>query len=231
MSADDASERTISIRQLKALYKGYPLRIDEQVAVGGVVVGTDRYGELHNQLVVQDHTGGVVFSIDNSRLYETYSVGDSLHINCCGLTLGAYGHSVRVGDAPQGDGYQTSPIDWTLWQDIATHCGCGREPKSLRLAAIGELAPHHISTLVRLDRVRFVEAGEPLAVKGESQNRHLVSAESPNPTDTLEVRASGYSDFYDLVLPAGSCSVVGIAGYFHNGYQLVITSPDNIVKQ
>ena len=224
-----AAERTLSIKALKSLYRGFPVRITEQVVVKGVVVGTDHYGELYHQLVLQDHTGGVVFSIDNSRLYETYSIGDSLRVNCSGLTLGGYGHSVRVGDAPQGDGYQTSPIDWTLWNSLVEHCGVGREPKAERVT-IEAIGPEHISTRVRLDGVRFVEAGESLADKGTSVSRHLVSATEETPTDTLAVRASGRSDFYDTLLPAGSCSVVGIMGYFHDDYQLVITSPDNIVE-
>ena len=230
-SAGESGEEVqrLTIRALKSLYQGYPVRITEQVAVEGVVVGTDRYDELYHQLILQDHTGGVVFSIDNASLYETYSVGDSLRVGCCGLTLGGYGHSVRVGDAPQGDGYQTSPIDWTLWCSLVEHCGVGREPKPERVE-IGAIGPQHISTLVRLDGVRFVEAGESLADKGVAVSRHLVSATQTEPTDTLVVRASGRSDFYDMLLPVGPCSVVGIAGYFYDDYQLIITSPDDIVS-
>lgn len=228
----EPSERTLSIRALKALYRGYPVRITEQVVIEGVVVGTDRYGELYHQLILQDHTGGIMFSIDNARLYETYSLGDSLRVRCCGLTLGAYGHSVRVGEAPSGDGYETSPIEWPQWCSLVEHCGVGTEPRAERLESIASLGPQHISTLVRLDGVRFVEGGEPLGVKGEGISRHLVSATATEPpTDTLEVRASGHSDFHDIILPTSACSVIGIAGYFHNSYQLVITSPDDIVER
>ena len=228
--SEDRSEvdKTLSIRALKLLYRGYPVMITEQVAIEGVVVGTDRYDELYHQLMLQDHTGGVVFSINDARLYETYSVGDSLRVGCCGLTIGGYGHSVRVGDAPQGDGYQTSPIEWALWCSLVEHCGVGHKPKAERVE-IGALDAEHISTSVRVDDVRFVEAGEPLADKSGAVSRHLVSATQAEPTDTLVVRASGRSDFYDMLLPAGPCSVVGIAGYFHDDYQLLITSPDDIV--
>ena len=221
-------DKTLSIRALKSLYRGYPVRITEQVAVEGVVVGTDRYDELYHQLILQDHTGGVVFSINDARLYETYSVGDSLRVGCCGLTIGGYGHSVRVGNAPQGDGYQTSPIEWALWCSLVEHCGVGHKPKA-EMVEIGALGAEHISTIVRVDDVRFVEAGESVADKGVAVSRHLVSATQAEPTDTLVVRASGRSDFYDMLLPAGPCSVVGIAGYFHDDYQLLITSPDDIV--
>lgn len=228
----EPTEHTTSIRALKALYRGYPVRIAEHVVVAGVVVGTDRYGELYHQLILQDHTGGIMFSIDNARLHETYAVGDSLRVNCCGLTLGAYGHSVRVGEAPSGDGYETSPIEWPQWCSLVEHCGVGAEPRAERLESIASLGPQHISTLVRLDRVRFVEGGEPLGVKGEATSRHLVSATATEPpTDTLEVRASGHSDFHNITLPTSACSVIGIAGYFHNSYQLVITSPDDIVER
>ncbi|MBQ5669771.1 MAG: hypothetical protein IIV29_03685 [Tidjanibacter sp.] len=228
-SAGESGEvERISIRELKSLYRGYPVRITEQVVVEGVVVGTDRYGELYHQLMLQDHTGGVVFSINDARLYETYSVGDSLRVGCCGLTLGGYGHSVRVGDAPQGDGYQTSPIDWTLWCSLVEHCGVGHKPKAERVE-IGAIGPQHISTIVRVDDVRFVEAGESVADKGVAVSRHLVSAIEEEPTDTLVVRASGRSDFYDMLLPAGPCSVVGIAGYFHDDYQLLVDSPDRVL--
>ncbi|MBR3853021.1 MAG: hypothetical protein IKM41_00500, partial [Tidjanibacter sp.] len=56
-AVDEESPRTVSIRTLKSLYAGYPVRITETLEVRGVVVGTDRYGEQSGQLVVQDHTG------------------------------------------------------------------------------------------------------------------------------------------------------------------------------
>ena len=226
----EPAERTLSIRALKALYQGYPVRVAEQVVVSGVVVGTDRYGELYHQLLLQDHTGGVIFSIDNPRLYESYSVGDSLRVRCCGLTLGAYGHSIRVGCAPEGDGYETSPIGWAQWCSIVEDCGVGAEPQAERLEEISSLGPQHLSTLVRLDGVRFVEGGQTLTVDGAPTSRHLVGAnDTEPPTDTLIVRASSRSDFADILLPEGECSVVGIAGYFYNAYQLTISSPDHIV--
>ncbi len=227
-SGAEGTEETLSIRALKSLYRGTPIKITEQVVVEGVVVGTDRYGELYHQLILQDTTGGVVFSIDKARLYEIYSVGDSLRINCCGLTIGSYGHSVRVGDEPDGDGYETSPIEWSLWCSIVEYCGVGREPKA-ESVEIGAIGPEHISTLVRLDGVRFVEAGDSLADEGVALTRHLVDATSKEPADTLAVRASGRSDFYDMLLPAGPCSVVGIAGYFHDDYQLLVDSPDRVL--
>lgn len=226
------SVRTVSIRTLKSLYAGYPVRITEPLEVRGVVVGTDRYGEQSGQLVVQDHTGGITFSIDNRNLHETYSLGDSLHIGCVGLTLGGYGKAVRVGEGP-ADGYETSPIGWARWCEIATDCGVGQEPKPHVLNYIGDLGPHHIATLVRLSGVRFVEGGEPLAEEGVATTRHLVGPSEGvgSLADTLEVRASGRSDFHSLLLPVGECSVVGIAGYFHDAYQLVIVSPDDIFPE
>lgn len=217
--------RVVAVESLKSLYRGYPVEVTQEVAIEGVVVGTDRYGELYQQLVVQDYTGGVIFSIDNSKLYEHYSQGDSLHIRCTGLTIGSYGNSIRLGAPPSGE-RQVTPLEWNRWLQAATECGVGKQPKPTRVK-IATLEARNVSTLVRLDGVRFVEAGEQMAPEGESINRHIVDASST--CDTLVMRVSGHSDFGHLRLPTGECTVVGILGYFNKDYQIVVTSADDIV--
>lgn len=216
--------QTISIHQLKNIYRGYPVVISSPIAVEGVVVSSDRWGESYRRLAVQDESGGVTFSIENRALHEEYSVGDRIRVECLGLTIGSYGHLVLVGGPPEGD-MEVGPLEWSRWQAATTLVGSAAEPKPIQMT-IGECNPRYLSVLVRLDGVRFVEAGEPWATEDEAITRHLVDVATT--TDTLAVRCSGYSDFYHHRLPAGEVRVVGVLGYFHNAYQLLVDSPDRV---
>lgn len=224
VDGESASEE-VSIAYLRSLYRGYPVLITEPLVVRGVVVSTDRYGESYHRLTMQDHTAGVEFSVDCDHLYRHYSVGDSLRIECCGLTLGGYGRAVRVGAEPE-DGYEVSDIGWSLWQGVATNYGVATVQPAARSVTIADLSAELLSQRVLLEGVRFVEAGERWAEEeGMNTTRHIVDAAC----DTLSVRTSGYSDFFHHILPEGECDVLGLLGYFGSDYQLVVFTPDDVL--
>ena len=54
---DESWIDVVSIAHVKSLYRGYPLRIDDEVEIRGVVTANDSYGAYRYTLVVQDETG------------------------------------------------------------------------------------------------------------------------------------------------------------------------------
>lgn len=214
-----------SIGYLRGLYRGYPVTLHEDIVVEGEVISSDRGGEFYHQLVVQDPTGGIIFSIDCDNLHELYSVGERVRVRCLGLRLGSYGRALRLG-GESADGREVSPVSEADWRGR-----CERVGRSDKLTAttidIGAIGPQNLSSWVRLEGVRFVEAGEVWAPDGESITRHLVSIAEP--CDTLRVRLSGYSDFRQERIPEGECSVEGVLDYFSDDYQLVLHSMDSVL--
>lgn len=216
-------EEVLSIRRLTARYEGYPMTITESVVVEGEVISTDRSDEFYNRVIIQDDTGGVVFMVDCDTLHLIHTIGDRLRVECRGLTLGGYGGGVRLGVEGVEEQVEALPLaDW-MWR-------CDNVGRSERLhittAKIASLSAANLYTNVLLEGVRFVEAGEQWAERKESLSRHIVDPEQT--TDTLVVRMSGYSEFWDARIPAGVCDVVGVVDYFGNNYQLLIASPDAV---
>lgn len=214
-----------SIAYLRGLYRGYPVTLHEEIVVEGEVISCDRGGEFYHQLVVQDTTGGIVFSIDCDDLYKLYAVGDRVRVRCLGLRLGSYGRSLRLG-GKSADGREVSEMSEAEWSGL-----CERVGRSERLSTtsidIGAIEPRNLSSWVRIVGVRFVEAGEVWAPDGKSTTRHIVSLEAPR--DTLRVRMSGHSDFSQERIPEGECCVEGVLDYFSDDYQLVLHSLDGVL--
>lgn len=226
-STPEPDVEPLSIASLRGLYKGHPTQLTTNKVMGGAVVSSDRHGEHHHRLVVQDATGGIVICIDHSELYTDYSIGDSLVVRLTGLWLGSYGGDLRLGGAPT-EGYEVSELDWGHWRAICHPQGVAHpasvEPKPLR---IGQIRAADLATRVVIQGARFVEVGQTWAEEGASLNRHLV--DTATPTDTLTLHTSGRTDFWWRTIPEGEWNVEGILGIFAGRYQIVIASPDALV--
>lgn len=222
---EEGGERGVSIRHLLGLYSGSPRHIAEPIWIEGEVIATDRSGEFYNRILLQDSTAGVAIMVDCDTLHRLHVRGDRLKVECQGLCLGAYGHSVRIGVA--GTSQQVEAMSLGQWNECHRSLGVTPTPISPTPLRISSLGAEHIATLALFEGVRFVEAGESWAEEGVSQTRHLVDCEHPN--DTLCVRLSGYSEFYEELIPSGECSVVGVVDYFATDYQLLLESPDGVL--
>lgn len=222
---EQGESRTISIRQLVALYNGYPHHITERVAVEGVVVSDDSHGEFYHKVVVVDSSGGAMFMVDSPTLYALHKVGAILRIECSGLTVGGYGRAVRIGE--QGTQNEVDPLSEAHWRELFRFVGVA-DSLPYRSLALGEVSAELLSTRIYLEGVRFVEAGEKWAPNSESTTRHIV--DHTTGSDTLAVRLSGRSDFANEEIPEGECSLFGVLDYFNNHYQLLLASPDEVLS-
>ena len=222
---EEAQSRLISIRQLTALYEGYPRHITERVAVEGVVVSDDRHGEFYHKVVMEDSSGGVAFMVDSPTLYTLHKMGDILRVDCCGMIIGGYGRAVRLG--AEGTQNEVEPLSVARWREQYAFVGVA-DSLPYRSVAIGEVSAEMLSTRLLLEGVRFVEGGEQWAPNGESATRHLVDLATGS--DTLAVRLSGRSDFAHERVPEGECLLFGVLDYFNDHYQLLLASPDEVLS-
>lgn len=216
----EVEERVLSLRTLTGRYEGYPLTITDRVVVEGEVVSTDRSGEFYNRVVIQDSSGGVVVMVECDTLHLLHSIGDRLRIECQGLTLGSYGRGVRLGVEGSDEEVEAMPL--AEWRERYEEVGISPALRTTPLT-IASADATNLYTRVLFEGVRFVEAGEQWAEEKESATRHIV--DSNHPTDTLQVRVSGYSEFWAERIPSGVCDVVGVLDFFGTKYQLLIASP------
>lgn len=226
-ATEEVAEDRVSIAHLISLHKGYPQTIVEDMAIEGVVISSDRHGEFHNRIVLQDDTGGISVCIDHDELHTLHAIGDSLRVECRGLVLGAYGRAIRLG-VEGSAGYQVDALTPAQW--MLHHTMLGVAPKvTPATATIGTLSARQIATLVLFESVRFVEAGERWAPEGESITRHIIDTLSP--TDTLAVRIAGRAEFAHERIPSGECRVVGVLDYFGTDYQLVLIGEEGVLSR
>ena len=125
-----------TIAQLKAMYAGTPVHIDNDVIISGKIISSDASGNIYRSLYIQDETGGIEVKIGNSGLYNDYLVGQTLYVNCQGLALGNYGGMLQIGaDDPTGE-YETAYID--VKSLISSHIFKGEKGSPLAPQVVSE---------------------------------------------------------------------------------------------
>lgn len=100
-----------TIMELKNLYKTGPVKIQNDMIIGGQVVSEDRSGNIYKSLYIQDATSGIELKIGKSGLYNDYKLGQWVYVKCSGLTLGKYNDMLQLGFADPTGEYETSYLD------------------------------------------------------------------------------------------------------------------------
>ena len=218
----------VSVAYLKSLYRGYPLRVTDDVELRVVVTANDAYGAFRNTLVVQDATGGIEVKVGGRDLFTVFPVGQSVRIRCQGLVLGDYGGVVSLGAASDDFAYENGFIPQSVWPQFLKKQGGVTDIRPDTLV-FSDLAAAWISRYVAFERVQFVDAecSENWCDTMSDTDRHLVDPAG----DTLIVRTSAKADFANWPLPSGSGYIEGILSWFNRNYQLKVVSPKNAVME
>lgn len=224
---DDASwADVVSIAHVKSLYRGYPLRIEDEVEIRGVVTANDRYGAYRYTLVIQDETGGIEIKTGGDELYTIYPIGQEIRVRCQGLVLGDYGGVVSLGTASEDEVYENGfiPEAERFRYLKKTDEIMLVYPVTLR---ISEATAGRVGTYVAFDEVQFIdtEIGFSWSEADSDTDRHLVDRSG----DTLLVRTSHNANFAAWTLPEGSGYIEGILSYFNGTCQLKVVVPKNVV--
>lgn len=218
--------------------------------IKGRVISSDASGNVYKSLYIQDETGAITFSINQSDMNSAYHIGQEVLVNVTGLYIGKYAGLKQIGwlsyynSIPQvafmgyelfnehselnglpssemayvnhGDAYPAETL-YTVKTDIPTlNSMSGNTAKATEM----------MSQLIELDNVHFEGAGElTYATKDESVSRNLLDDNG----NSIIVRTSGYSDFWNLPLPEGNGKVRGLLSYYNGSWQIVIRSTADCV--
>lgn len=93
-------EKNMSILDLKDLYASCgnkPVTLTADIVISGKVTTSDQVGNLYKSLYIQDETAGIEVKIGRNGLYNEYKLGQTIYVNCTGLTLGDYNGMVNLG--------------------------------------------------------------------------------------------------------------------------------------
>lgn len=208
--------------------------------IHGRVVSSDATGNIYKSIVIQDETAAIALSVNQGSTYTDYRIGQDVVLNATGLYIGYYNGLQQIGWL---DEYNGAPsLTFMAWDFFLAHSELNGFPNPdvkyvaqdaqwpadapycivttfSQLPSTGEAFRNMQSQLVEFRNVHFEEGGkETYAPYQESVNRTLVDANG----GTLTVRTSGYSNFYNELIPEGSGNVRGILSYYGDGWQLLL---------
>ena len=184
-------------------------------SVYGVVTADEQSGNLYKVLFIQDRASGKGIEL-RLNTSSAARIGDSIRVCLDSTIMFSYYHNLPqlsgIGDKGfSPDGHlviypENEPI----------------EPKVVTIADI--MNGDYIASLVRLDSVEFVEKNAMFCETGETTNRHLIDASSPNSSDNFVVRTSNYANFAYDYMPLDRGSLEAIVSVYNSTYQLLLIS-------
>lgn len=200
--------------------------------ISGRVVSSDEAGNVFKSLVIQDETAAIALSINSYNLYLKYRRGQEIVLDVTGMYIGKYNGLVQLG-MPEwyenGNAWEISFMSPEYFNSRAQLNGLPEINKidTLVINSFSELPSNpdglcrYQSRLIRFNNVKFTDGGvETFSTYHSSGvNRVLEDADG----SSLNVRTSGYANFWNRTLPADRGDVVCILSYYGTtGWQLVL---------
>lgn len=236
----------------------------EHYIIKGRVVSSDATGNIYQSLMVQDATGAMPITVRRASLYNEYHLGQEVVIDVTGLWIGRYNSLMQLGWL--GEPYNgVDQLTFMSFAEFQAHTqlngnpvvdtkyvGLGADYPEDRMycisldidqvadiAALSEECVMLQGQLVEFSNVRFIDGGEEIyAPYQETVNRYIVGEGSAK---QIVVRNSGYSTFYNDILPTGTGRVRGILSWYGDGsanssqpnvvqgWQLLLRSLDDVI--
>jgi len=201
------------------------------VVISGRVTSSDEASNVFKALYIQDATAGLTMSIDSYNLYLNYRRGQEIVIDATGMYIGKYNGLQQLGMPEwyeQGSVWEASFMSREFFQSHVQLNGLPEiaQIDTLVLNSFSELAtdPEGLrkwqGQLVRFNNVSFEEGGK---AKFSSYHNNVNQTLKDKDGSNMIVRTSGYSNFWNNVLPSGSGDVVALLGFYGtSGWQLTL---------
>ena len=199
--------------------------------ISGRVVSSDEAGNVFKSLVIQDGTAALSLSINSYNLYLKYRRGQEIVLDVTGMYIGKYNGLVQLGQPEwyeNGNAWEASFMSPEYFMAHAQLNGFPDTSKldTLVVNSFSELPTDPAglikwqSQLVRFNNVSFANGGKATFSEHKSNvNQSLVDADG----SSINVRTSGYSNFWNKTLPEGRGDVVAILSYYGtSGWQLIL---------
>lgn len=218
----------ITIAQLKALYFGTAIELDDSMIISGVVIADDKSGNLYKSIIIDDGTAGILIRMENNGLFGSYPVGRKLFIKLGGLWIGDYGGLVQLGkQLTAGTTNEVDVIPAGLF-DTYIFKGTINNPVIPIDVTIASLDDSYQNRLIRLQNVQFTygDTGKTFADAVGQQTVNLDITDCSG--NQAIVRTSGYADFAATIVPGGNGEFVCVYSVFNSTVQLMVRHPADL---
>ena len=215
----------ITFNEVKSLFQGDVIQIQEDFVIAGYVISSDQDGNFFSTIHIQDDpkspTSGLQIEIDLRDSYLFYEMGSKVYIKLKGLYLGKSKGVYKLGGVFTSFGKLS--IGRLPALAVKDHLLISCEPVSKivpTITSIQELSEDLVSTLVELQSLEVIaeERNLTYALPEEETIRNLTDCTG----SIIELLNSGYSDFQDEILPSDNGSVTAVLYRENNDYQLII---------
>lgn len=216
----------ISIKSLKEKYADVistskSAEITDDIQIRGIITGNDIESNLSNQVSLQDETGGIMLSIQETGLCTYLPVGEEIVVNLKNLHIGGYGKMPQIG-APYNN--SIGRMSKLLWKDhfrILFFADTSKV-KAKEVTSASQLSEDDLGTLVTLKNVSFKDAdGKAVFAPTDSyENRYLNEDQY---SSKYVIRTSGlYAKFAKEIMPQGKVDLTAVFTRYNNTWQLLI---------
>jgi len=212
---------------------------EERTVIHGRIISSDEASNVFKNLVIQDETGALAFSINSYNLYLNYRVGQEIVMDVTGMHIGKYSGLMQMGMPDWYERGNCWQISFMAPEYFSSHVELNGIPEpakidTIRVPSIGmigttpEAQRQYQSQLVCLQNVSFQDGGKALfsSYHSSGENRVITDANGT----TMNVRTSGYSTFWNTTLPEGNIDLTGILSFFNNAWQFILIDGDAWTK-
>ncbi len=224
--------------------------------IHGTVISSDEAGNIYKAFYIRDETAALTLSINAYNLWLLNRVGQDVVIDLTGMYAGRYSGLMQLGFPQWSASANKNTCTFMAIDFYENHRQLNGLPvpsnaEPVEGPSFAELNANVADNdflkkwqgqLVRFNNVRFPAADGKAthcdAYQTEisaEQNKVLQDANG----DQIIVRTSGYSDFWNKILPMESGDVVGILGFYRSSptstittsaWQLMLLSEDDLMN-
>lgn len=204
----------------------------DSVVIGGRVISSDLQGNLFQQLIVEDETGAIEFSVSVYDLNQKYQYGQEVRINVTGMNIGLYRNLMKIG------GVYNNGIGRLDEKLFTPHIQVNGLPRPSAVDTITVTIPDVMeyksttaglqeweSRLVKFEGVSF-EGGGSLTYATPGGTSGTIRVLKDASGNTIDMRTNDRSKFADKKLPAGTGNVTAILSYYNSNWQLSLIDTD-----
>lgn len=212
----------IDIGEVKSMYKGRPINVNDDIVISGRVTANDFSGNFYRSFIIEDNSGAIEVQAGLYNLHNKYAEGRIVSIKAQGLTIGSYNEMLQIGFAsPEGGGFQTDYISYKAILDDYISVG-----DDFRRIEAMELKYHEFNKskcgrLVVINGLEFAEEFQmtwAIARDDENEPESGYRLFADGDGNEVVVFTSGYADFASEWIPTGRLSIKGILSYSKTPY-------------
>ena len=227
----NALEVNASFADVKGLYQGELLQIQEDWVIEGYVISSDSAGNffsmIHFQDLPEDPTSGFQLALDVRDNHLWYPPGSKIYVKLKGLYLGQCRGVFELGGTFAAFG--TTSIGRLPASIVQEHLFVSCDsPVSVQAVPIKGVPTDTRLTnfLVQLKDLEVSETqlGLPFAEPREATERILVDCGG----NSIKLLNSGFSDFHSEPLPQGNGSITGVLSHENGKITLTIRSLEDL---